>query len=210
TLNEEGIYNMISSFLDIYGVRTRCMTDITGQRVLTNINQIAELLHAAEKTNKYTPSELVTWLDRSMDNDDDNFEQRIESDENAVQISTIHKAKGLEYKIVFAPCLSMIPKAFFLKRGQLNEFKKGNDYLFTLNYPDLSDDDRRIFNLQKEQENRRLVYVALTRAIYKCYISLVPMGTAEKPASSSLSAIIDRYKGNSDLIEILDRTKNDI
>ena len=210
TLNEEGIYNMISSFLDIYGVRTRCMKDITGQRVLTNINQIAELLHAAEKTNKYTPSELVTWLDRSMDNDDDDFEQRIESDENAVQISTIHKAKGLEYKIVFAPCLSMIPKAFFLKRGQLNEFKKGNDYLFTLNYPDLSDDDRRIFNLQKEQENRRLVYVALTRAIYKCYISLVPMGTAEKPASSSLSAIIDRYKGNSDLIEILDRTKNDI
>jgi exodeoxyribonuclease V beta subunit len=124
TLNEEGIFNMISSFLDIYGVRGRCMKDVTGQRVLTNINQIAELLHTAEKNNKYTPSELVTWLDRSRENDDDDFEQRIESDENAVQISTIHKAKGLEYKIVFAPSLSMIPKKFFLNRGQLNEFKK--------------------------------------------------------------------------------------
>jgi exodeoxyribonuclease V beta subunit len=88
--------------------------------------------------------------------------------------------------------------------------KKDDDYLFTLNLPDLSEDDRKIFDLQREQENRRLVYVALTRAVYKCYISLVPRGDDEEPHHSSLSVILDRYAGNSDLIEIKNRSENDI
>ncbi len=208
TLNEDGIYIMIASFLDFYDVRSRCMKDVGGQRVMTNIIQVSELLHAAEKKYKYSPSELLVWLDRNRENSDDDFEQRIESDENAVQISTIHKAKGLEYKIVFAPCLSMIPKRNFLSRGQLNEFKKNGEYLFTLNLPDIGEADRKLFDLQKEQENRRLVYVALTRAVYKCYISLIPRADKDGPIISSLSAILDRYNGQSDLIEIKDLSEN--
>ena len=33
----------------------------------------------------------------------DEYEQRLESDQDAVQIVTIHKSKGLEYNIVIAP-----------------------------------------------------------------------------------------------------------
>ena len=116
TLGEIGIYNMISSFLTTYGIRDRCMQDVLGQRVLTNINQIAEILHKIEKQFKYTPDELLIWMDRNSDDGED-YEQRIESDQDAVQISTIHKAKGLEYKIVFAPFLSMIPKRKLLEKG---------------------------------------------------------------------------------------------
>jgi len=201
TLGEIGIYNMISSFLTTYGIRDRCMQDVLGQRVLTNINQIAEILHKIEKQFKYTPDELLIWMDRNSDDGED-YEQRIESDEDAVQISTIHKAKGLEYKIVFAPCLSMIPKRKLLEKGNVNDFKRGSEYFFTLSHAGLSPEDQIIFDEQKEQENRRLIYVALTRAVYKCYISLVPRNYRNSPVGSSLSEILDHYPNNFDLIEI--------
>ena len=40
----------------------------------------------------------------------DEFEQRIESDEDAVKIVTIHSSKGLEYNIVIAPFLDLKPE----------------------------------------------------------------------------------------------------
>jgi exodeoxyribonuclease V beta subunit len=205
TLNEEGVYNMISSFLSKYRVRANCMKDVLGQRVLSNITQVAEILHKTEKRYKYTPDELLVWMKRSSDDDNEELQQRIESDENAIQISTIHKSKGLEYKIVFAPCLSMIPKKKLLEKGNVNDFKKEGEYYFTLNYNGLSSEDKTCFDCQKEQENRRLVYVALTRAAYKCYISLIPRaygkGKNRKVIPSSLSLILDQYKTNSNLIE---------
>ena len=209
-LTDEGVYNMISSFLDIYGIRINCMKDVLGQRVLTNINQLAEILHKIEKQFKYTPDELLVWMERSSGEDDEEFEQRVESDEEAVQISTIHKAKGLEYNIVFAPCLSMIPKKKLLEEGYINDFKKDGKYFFTANYPSLTIDDKKTFENQKEQENRRLIYVALTRAVYKCYISLVPRLYRRNPVTSSLSAILDRFQKNSELIEVERITKSDL
>lgn len=201
TLSEEGVYNMISSFLNIYGVRTRGMKNVLGQRVLTNIIQIAEILHRVEKQLKYTPEELLVWMERIKDENDEEYEQRVESDDDAVQISTIHKAKGLEYNIVFAPCLSMIPKRKLLDYGNVNDFKKNGQYYFTLNYNGLSEDDKKLFDSQKEQENRRLIYVALTRAVYKCYISFVPRTYKKVSTPSSLSEIIDNYHNDSELIK---------
>jgi len=208
TLMEEGVYNMISSFLTTYGVRARCMEDVSGQRVLTNISQIAEILNKIEKQFKYSPEELLVWMERNTDEGED-YEQRIESDDDAVQISTIHKAKGLEYNIVFTPCLSMIVKRKLLEKGNVNDFKKEGEYFFTLNYPELSSDDKEIFDSQKEQENRRLIYVALTRAVYKSYISLIPRNYNGNPVSSSLSEILERYnQDNPELIEIKQLPKN--
>ncbi|MCF8226014.1 MAG: UvrD-helicase domain-containing protein [Bacteroidales bacterium] len=199
-LVDEGIYNMISEFLDIYGIRQLCMKDVLGQRVLTNLIHLAELLHTAEKTFRYTPEELLTWMQRAKESDEDEYEQRIESDENAVQISTIHKSKGLTYKIVFAPYLSMIPKFRTLEKGKVNDFRKKGKYLVTLDYPGLDDEDRALFDDQKEQENRRLIYVALTRAVYKCYISLVPReyGTQKEAIDSSLLRVLRHHSKGSD------------
>ncbi len=209
TLLAEGVYNMISSFLTIYGVRACCMKDILGQRVLTNINQIAEILHKKEKQSRLTPDELLVWMDRSSGEADEDYEQRVESDDDAVQISTIHKAKGLEYNIVFAPCLSMIPKKKFLEKGNINDFKKNGGYFFTLNYPGLSEEDRIGFDSQKEQENKRLIYVALTRAVYKCYISIVPRKYKKDQVPSSLSDIIGHFKNESPGLIEFDTFSND-
>jgi len=211
TLREEGIYNMISEFLTVYDVRSKCMSDVLGQRVLTNINQIAELLHKAEKQLKYTPDELLVWMKREPGEGSEEFEQRIESDDDAVQISTIHKAKGLEYNIVFAPCLCMLPKFKRMERNNVNDFKKESKYFFTFNLSALPPEDQAIFNTQKEQENRRLIYVALTRPVYKCYISYMPKTYKRVLVQSSMDDLFRKYNNSRpDLISIIDLSRERI
>ena len=217
-LQKQGVYNMIARFLDIYGIRKRCQNDPEGQRLLTNINHIAEILHKLERKAKLTPDELVVWLQRTQDDSNEEYQLRVESDDNAVQISTIFKAKGLQYNIIFAPFLSFFPRSY--KNGQVVSFKKQTpakddkvetqkEYVFTMKYTGLEDTDKPLKPKQDEQENRRLIYVALTRAVYKCYISLTPKTRKarngnETVVESSLSAILSHFKGGCDLIEEID------
>jgi len=91
----------------------------------------------------------------------------VESDEEAVKIVTIHKSKGLEYNIVLAPFLDFTPNSkniFFSFRSP-----DSGDYM-GVEKSRLSSEQQVWYNQQSEQENRRLLYVAITRAVYKCFI----------------------------------------
>jgi exodeoxyribonuclease V beta subunit len=83
-----------------------------------------------------------------------------------VKIVTIHKSKGLEYNIVIAPYLD-----FTTNDKGLCSFRNDDtgEYLFA-DKAILSPEQIKIMNKQQEQENRRLMYVAITRAKYKCYL----------------------------------------
>ena len=69
-----------------------------GERRLTNLLHLAECLHQAAETHE-SPDALLRWLQRSGATGaaDDAAQLRLESDQNLVQIVTIHKAKGLEF-----------------------------------------------------------------------------------------------------------------
>ncbi|MGM0771647.1 MAG: UvrD-helicase domain-containing protein [Halobacteriota archaeon] len=203
-LENEGIYAMISSFLTKYDVRSESLKNKEGQRMLMNIIHLTELLHREERKNKLSPEELLVWLDRGELRDEEEYEQRIESDEDAVRISTVHKAKGLEYNIVFAPFLCLVPIKSHQNKGRINHFKKEGEYYFTLNVKDVHPDDKKLFDEQKEQENRRVVYVALTRAVYKTYISLVPTDK-----TSSFGDIYNHFSGHPG-VEVVERSIRDI
>lgn len=162
---DNGIYNMLSSVLDTYNVRTNCLNNgINGQRTLSNFYQLAELLHQKTLETKYSPEELIVWMQREKDAKSEGYEQRIESEDNAVQISTVHKAKGLTYKIVFAPFLDLQ-----IKHYDLFDFREEDAYKFTATP---TDEQMELYTAQNEQENRRIIYVALTRAQYKNYICI--------------------------------------
>ncbi len=203
-LQKEGVFNMISKFLDIYGVRQKCASHMLGQRVLTNIQQITEILHQLERKSKLLPEDLIVWMQRAKDDSNDEYQLRIESDDDAVQISTIHKAKGLQYKVVFAPGLCMIPKKNLLQKKNVNSYKKDGKYCFTFNYPGLPDEDKAIHDMEKEQENRRLIYVALTRAQYKCYLSYMPRTYRNKETESSFDDLFGNFDQSYSGIELID------
>jgi exodeoxyribonuclease V beta subunit len=120
-----------------------------------------------------------------------------------VRIITIHKSKGLEYNVVFAPFLDMLPEGV----GDFCSFRDtdSGEYLFA-HQNQLSDEQSALLSEQLEQENRRMIYVAVTRAVYKCYIY---KNTASYYNNSSLKTFIAGLKtleAENELIQFADHT----
>jgi len=165
---------MFRSFLKEEKVLTRLIAFADGERRNTNLLHLMEVLHQASVEKKLNMTGLLKWLSEQRDPDAPRSEEhqlRLERDENAVRLVTIHKSKGLEYPIVFCP---------FSWDGVRP--KKGAEPLLFHNPQnrmelvfDLGSEDRAAHKAlaDKEElaENLRLLYVALTRA--KCRVYLV-------------------------------------
>ncbi|MEO5996125.1 MAG: exodeoxyribonuclease V subunit beta [Chitinophagaceae bacterium] len=168
----DGVYTALMNFVTDFGVRMVLLQGHTesGERIMTNLFQLAEILHQVQSRKNLSMVELISWLKRGLNgmvNEGDEYLQRVESDEEAVKIVTIHKSKGLEYNIVLAPFLDI-------------EVSSKHDF-FSFRNPDTGEysgvekarvngNQQAWYSRQAEQENRRLVYVAITRAVYKCFI----------------------------------------
>lgn len=169
----EGIYPAIMDFVNDFGIKNILLDDGrgNGQRVIANLFQLTELLHKTQASKKFSPPELVNWFSRSlqgMKNEGDEYIQRMESDDMAVKIVTIHKSKGLEYKIVIVP----FPD-FTIDRKNHDHIQFRDPFTreyVTIEKGKISANDRLLADRQQEQEHRRLLYVAVTRAVYKVYI----------------------------------------
>jgi exodeoxyribonuclease V beta subunit len=170
---DDGVYTALMDFVADFDVRGVLLDPNTesGERIITNLFQLIELVHKVQTNKQFSPVELVSWLRRGiegMETEGDEYEQRVESDEESVKIVTIHKSKGLEYKIVFAPFLDFVENKtfeFFSYRepvtGQYISIEKAK----------MTEAQQQLVREQNEQENRRLLYVAITRAVYRCYIA---------------------------------------
>ena len=166
-----GIYATLINFVADFKIQDRFLNNNaeSGERIITNLYQLIELLHKTQTTKNLSPLELIEWLKRgikSNDGEGDEYEQRIENDEECVKIVTIHKSKGLEYNIVLAPFLDFVEWAqedYCSYRNQEGEY-------INLKKKQASEGQLALYREQTEQENRRLLYVAITRAVYKCFI----------------------------------------
>ena len=147
-----------------------------GERRLTNLLHLGELLQQAD-AEQPAPDALLRWLasqrESSANGGDEVAQLRLEADRQQVQIVTIHKAKGLEYSIVFCPFLwEMSGSAAHVTEG--NEYHADDGQPVIDFRPTLSKDEKEIIE-QRQREERaaesiRLIYVALTRAVQRCYL----------------------------------------
>ncbi len=166
--SERGFIQMLRTLLLEQGVRARLLSYPSGERRLTNILHLSELLHAICVEHRLGITGTLKRLAEQIENPDttrsEQYEQRLESDEEAVRIVTIHKSKGLEYPIVFCPYSWSDAEP---GRDQSVIFHQ--DGKLTLDLEGL-DAHRRAQRSESLAEKMRLLYVALTRAKHRCYV----------------------------------------
>ena len=176
--------------LDEHDVQRRLLSLTDGERRMTNLLHLGELLQTARSEAQRGPLALVEWLSlmrkdmtARADLGADAAQIRLESDDRAVQLITIHKSKGLEYPIVFCP---------YLWDGTLLR----DEDLKLVRFHDPDNHDRLTLDVgcaahaahverSKQEalaENLRLLYVALTRAKHRCCVVWGPFNEVETSA----------------------------
>lgn len=173
TWEKDGVYAALKEWIKDFAVENYLLKNSfrDGERLITNLYQLIELLHKTQSKKSLNTLELISWLKRGiegMTTEGDEFEQRIENDEEAIKIVTIHKSKGLEYKIVFAPNLDLLTESKNHKDCSFRDPATG-EYI-SAEKTELTDEQNLEVTKQAEQENRRLIYVAITRAVSQCFI----------------------------------------
>ena len=148
-----------------------------GERHLTDLRHLVDLLQAREAEGQRTPEKLLQWFDgerMSEDSASDERLRRLDQDGDAVQVVTVHRAKGLEFDFVFCPYLwSVMPDPGANERLLV----RGNDgWVLADGSQRDNQAEHRTCTAERLLEDLRLAYVALTRARRRVTLLAGPLG----------------------------------
>ncbi len=155
------------------GVRARLVAFPDGERRLTNILHLAEILHQETMDHQLGMVDLIHWLTEQRNPDTRTASEqqlRLESDDQAVQLVTIHKSKGLQYPVVFCPFLWESSKDNRKDRTLLfHDETHARRLTLDLGTPPPERQSHEAMAARETlAENLRLLYVAVTRAQKHC------------------------------------------
>ncbi|HSW59500.1 MAG TPA: UvrD-helicase domain-containing protein [bacterium] len=182
---EKGFLTAFSEFIN--SADRYSLLAVSGERTLTNIRHLFELLHNRESVAGRSVEPLLSWVKEKMTSDEKSEDEqlRLESDENAVSIMTVHKSKGLDFKIVFIPYF--IKKPGTKKSWYFHYHDKADNYRPVLSF-DINDKAAAdLSKMENMSENLRLLYVAMTRAKY---LTVIYWGNINSTGSAPLSKIL--------------------
>ncbi|WP_353238104.1 exodeoxyribonuclease V subunit beta [Limnohabitans sp.] len=185
TWQSQGVLAMLRQSLHVLQLAGRWRGEADGERRLTNVLHLAELLQAASSQIDGEQA-LIRWLAQQMDeaqsgNASGSEEQtvRLESDEDLVKVITIHASKGLEYPVVCLPFAHSHRVVTADKAAVLQLDSGEGERHWRL---DFDKEDSQIADHDRLREDLRLWYVALTRARHALWLgwSAVKSGNSDK------------------------------
>ena len=206
--SRSGFIRMFRLFMAKEQVRSRLLSFEDGERRLTNLLHLAEILHQESDNNNKGVEGLIKWLSEQSDPASLRLEEhqlRLESDENAVRIVTTHKSKGLEYDVVFYP---FGWEGSLIKEKEIFFHDHDANQRLTLDLnPDTSGKNRISAQNELLAENLRLLYVAVTRAKIRCYLTWGQIRGTETSAMAYLFHGSDCSQGGKHTDDILSTLK---
>ncbi|ACN15743.1 RecB [Desulforapulum autotrophicum HRM2] len=222
TWRTKGVLPMVRALVFEFDVGARLLSTLAGERKLTNLLHLGEILQA-ESAALDGEQGVIRWLGDQIARPQISVEDdilRLESDQRLVRVITIHKSKGLEYPLVFLP--------FACSARKLTQ---ANASVVTAHDPDgtpflvVNPDAKALEAADQERlaEELRMLYVALTRSCFACFLGIGVMGKTLKSGevttlhesamgylmagqtmveTAQLPGLLNELKGGSDAIVI--------
>ena len=188
-LRTSGVAALMETITRAERLPGRVLATSDGERDLTDLRHVGQLLHATATSEGMGGAALTAWLRQRIaaaarETSNEERTRRLESDAEAVQVLTIHRSKGLEFPVVMCPDLwepGYIPKdphpVFFHDPAHDDE----RTINVGLDGPDWAR-HRRHHEEEQRGEDLRLAYVALTRARHQAVVWWA--GTYDSPHSA--------------------------
>ena len=137
-----------------------------GEQRVANLMKVLDQARELETSQHFTYRAFTQWL--TTQQEEGTMEGEApgpDSSEDRITLMTIHKAKGLEFPLVFVSAWAADPRdsgSLVDRKHSAGAFKLGAAELGlkTLNYEDVKTEEE----LQRKAEDTRLLYVAATRA----------------------------------------------
>jgi len=177
TKDNPSLFSIIKNLVDYLKLKEYLKDDPSSKE---KINMLLEKVEEIEnekkkdmKLEKYTLSDFLEETSLNLGNEENNDESNSNND-NKVKLMTIHQAKGLEFKYIFVIGLEEGYYPSFMSSGSEDEV----------------------------EEERRILYVAITRAKINCYISYALKRTlGDEERKREISRFVDEIS-NEDLVQV--------
>jgi exodeoxyribonuclease V beta subunit len=175
-LRDRGVAALTESIAAGEDLAGRMLGVTGGERRLTDLRHLAQLLHQAALAQRLGTTALRAWLaervaEAEREEGEEERARRLESDAEAVQVLTIHRSKGLEFPIVYCPFLW--DPTWIRTREPVSFHDPATGYRHTIDVGLEGRTFRRHFKqhvIEQRGEDLRLAYVALTRAKHRAVI----------------------------------------
>ena len=204
--HSQGVLPMLRSFLMDFEVPGRLLQRPDGERRLTDILHIAELLQqdSLQLDGEHALVHHFTQILRAADEEDEHRTLRLESDAGLVKVITVHKSKGLEYPLVFLP----FGTAFRAQSEKQSFVRYHDDNSQLITVFDPTPEDVARADKERLGEDIRKLYVALTRARFATWVGVAEIENwhlsglgyllggepaAQKPLSDALNHLVNRH-----------------
>ena len=175
-LRSRGVASLLETITHAEALPRRMLGRAEGERELTDLRHIGQLLHVEATSEQLGTTALTAWLGRRIaeareDTINEDRSRRLESDSEAVQVLTIYASKGLEFPIVYCPYLwgsGWIPEG---EPPVFHDPAAGDRRTIDIGgeRPGFGDGWRQ-YLAEERGEELRLAYVALTRARHQAVV----------------------------------------
>jgi exodeoxyribonuclease V beta subunit len=174
----QGVLAMLRRFIHELGLPAALLQQTGGERRLTNLLHLAELLQEASRELDGEQA-LIRWFAEQIEGmgaGGDERVLRLESDAELVKVVTVHKSKGLEYPLVYLPFAVTARKTEKRNRAFFDYVDEGGRRIDL----GLSDAALEAVDRARLEEDLRLLYVALTRARHFLWLGVAAVAGRKK------------------------------